>query len=196
MTQLDNLRDELENTPMGELRSIASRKYELSFNPKSTKADIIYGILAKVEGGESAQAFGAIKPGYARIKLHQSGERSDADVIVSVNGYTCFVPMNKEIDVPIKVLDVFKAAEETNYSALKDYRPAGDGDNVKGTRTYSYPFSVLGINPGPDPKPSAWSIAREKLVARKRAFQEANDYWPSNKKILSDWESSTRKSHG
>lgn len=197
MTQLDNLRDELENTPMGELRSIASRKYQIAFNPKSTKADIIYAILEKVKGGEAVQAFGAIQPGYARIKLHQTGERSDADVIVSINGYTAFIPMNKEVDVPIKVLDgILRVAEEVNYAALKDYRPDGDGDNVKATRTYSYPFSVLGINPGPDPRPTAWETARERMVAQKRAFQESEGYWPSNKKILSEWLASKRKQNG
>lgn len=195
MSTIATIRDELENTPMGELRSIASKDYKIPFNPKSTKADIIHAILGKINDGETAPTFGAIQPGYARIKLHQTGERSDADVLVTINGYTCFVPMNKEVDVPIKVLEVFKAAEETNFVALQDYRPSGDGDNVKATKVYSYPFTVLGVNPGPDPRPSTWEIAREKILKLKYEFRDDQGYWP-NKKALAEWQATKRKVNG
>lgn len=186
MSNLDAFRDELENLQMHELRSVAKNKYDITVPRESTKADIIREVMRLVNQGAAVAAFGTIPPGYARIKLHQTGERSDADVIVSVQGYTSFVPMNKEVDVPIKVLEALKLAEETNYSANPAYKPTADhdGDNVKKITQYSYPFSVLGINPGPDPRPSSWQTAREELVAKKRQFMKVHGYWPKNIQVM------------
>ena len=105
--------------------------------------------------------------------------------------------MNKEVDVPIKVLTVFQEAEETNYTAGA-YAPKADqdGDNVKKITSYSYPFSVLGMSPGADPRPTTWQLSREKLVAAKRAFAASEGYWPNNKKVLSEWQASQRKTNG
>lgn len=199
MQTLEQLKEHLENSTMAELRSMASKKYEIAYNPKSTKEDIIYAILEKIKGGEAApQAFGALAPGWARVQLHQTGERSDADVIMAINGYVCFLPMNKEIDVPIKVVDgILRASKEKNYTAgAYAPTPHKDGDNIQVVEAFSYPFSVIGINPGPDPRPSSWQIAREKVIEQKREFYKHQGYWPSTKKVLAEWQAQQRKANG
>lgn len=193
MANINQLREELENTPMGVLRGIASKQYDLKVNPKSLKSDIIELIVAKVQSGSMVMpATGQLQPGWARIKLHQTDRHSDADVQLVVNNYKVFIPMNKEIDVPLKVLEALRLAEEQNYSARKGYTPgqgnADSGDNVNSVVQYSYPHSVLGIVDGPDPRPTPWEISREQLIKAKRAYQKATGQWPQDKKAFLAWQ--------
>lgn len=188
MVNTKEIREELENMQIGEVRKQASAVYGIKALPQHTKAEIIEMIVAEASRTNVELSNGALKPGYARIRLHQTDGRSDADVLWHVNGQNFFVPMNKEVDVPIKLYEAMRTSQEDTYVQEKNGR-TGDLESqneVKGTRRDSYPFSLLGIVPGPDPRPTPWEISRDRMLKDYYAFRDSEGFWPS-KERLHEW---------
>lgn len=163
----------LEKLDIGELRSKAVKVFGLKLTREHTKKDIIDLILSEMSKGNFVeQAEGELKPGYARIKLNRTEGRSTL-VYLNCNGYFCWIPVEVEVDVPIKVLGVLNDAKEMK-KVLNEFNEYHD------VLSSSYPYQLLGKIDGPDPKPG-----REAQTERKwkpyRDFYEREGYWPSQK---------------
>jgi len=189
MVDTTKLREDLENMTMGEVRKQASTVHGIKALPQHTKLEIIDMICAHATRTDTVRlSNGALQPGYARVRLHQTEGRSDADVLWNVNGQNFFVPMNKEVDVPIKLYEAIKAAQEDTFSQDKSKRTDNleSNNDIQGTRRDSYPYSVIGIVPGPDPRPTPWEKSRDRALAEYEEFRKENEYWPS-KEALRAW---------
>lgn len=123
-------------------------------------------------------------PGWTRIKLHANG--SDTPIPFDHNGYSGWLPVNVEVDVPSKIAraDGVLRCSQT-FRAVKVNRPLGDtsgkvGDDYVFEETY--PFSIIDMTPGPDPRPG-----REVAVSAKRRdkmeFRDLYGYWPKDEEV-------------
>lgn len=169
------LKTNLETRTIGELRKQATQNFGLKLTREHTKEDIIALIVAAAsKGNYAAAADGEIKPGWARIKLAATNDyRSAFPVHVNANGYECKIPFGIEVDVPIRVLESLKNAVEYHV-----------GQNEFGERVIkyseSYPFQVIGIVDGPDPRPGL-EAGREQRLRPKRRFTEQFGFYPTDK---------------
>lgn len=172
-TYLTDYKTSLEKLDMTELRKKASQNFGLKLTREHTRDNIVDAILGEVARTNFAeQADGELKPGYARIVLSRTEGRSTL-VYLNCNGYFCWIPVEIEVDVPIKVLEVLENAKE-----MKKVR--NEFNEYVDVLSKSYPYNTIAICPGPDPKPG-----REAQTARKwapyYAFCAQWGYWPSQK---------------
>ncbi len=173
--ELATLRTNLEGLGINELRKMASANYGLKLTREHTKDDIINTIIGMMAKGNYATASdGELKPGWARIKLSATNDyRSAFPVHVNANGFECKIPFGVEVDVPIRVLESLKNAVE-----FRVYQ------NEFGERAQkysdSYPFQVIGIVEGPDPRPGL-EVAREQRLRPRKRFVEQFGFYPTDK---------------
>lgn len=163
--ELDDFRIKMENMAIGELRKLAHQNYGLKLTREHTKDDIVSLIVGHVAKGNFANiAEGEIKPGWARIKLHNSNDyRSAFPVHVNANGFECKIPFGVEVDVPIRVLESLdNAVEHVVYKNEFDERAQ--------KMTQSYPYQLIGKVDGPDPRPGL-EIGREARLSVKRRYR-------------------------
>lgn len=173
---LKETRSYLESLGMAELRSKAKNHYGIKFSRDDTKDDLINKIIGMLSKAEFARtADGDLSPGWARIKLHPVMGTPNSPRYVDHNGYQCWIPVNVEVDVPIKLVEeggAIKSAGEWKVN-VNEY------DENETSWEESLPMTVLKINPGPDPKPGL-ELTRERKLQPKREFLEEYGYWPSN----------------
>lgn len=165
----------LEKLAIGELRQRANKVFGIKLSREHTKDQIIQLIMDKLSTSEYVQqAEGELKPGYARIKLSRTEGKTELPYF-NCNGYFGWIPVEVEVDVPIKLIEHFNNAVEMKKKPHPEF-----ADQYIDVMSLSYPFSVLGINPGPDPKPG-----REAMTERKWrpyiAFFEKFGRFPSQK---------------
>lgn len=165
---------ELEELNLSELRKKAKVNYGLAIT-REHKEDEIRALI-KQEAAKfdfAVEAVGDLKPGLARIKLAQVPGKSKAPAYLNINGKSFGIPVGIECDVPHKVVYGLRNALESV--------PVLDQDNVVTgfTMEESYPFSLIEMKPGPDPRPGL-EVQREARLAPKRAFAEEHGYWPSD----------------
>jgi hypothetical protein len=173
---LTEFRTSLSGLDIGELRKKASTNFGIKLTRQHTKEDIINNIMDAVSKANYAQAAdGDLKPGYARIKLTPIAGKVTFPVYQNTNGYFGFIPPGIECDVPIKVIETLEHAEE-----IKQVQ--NEFGEYKDSMQPSYPYQVLAINPGPDPKPG-YEVQRERKQAPKRAFFAKHGYWPTDKQM-------------
>lgn len=159
---------------MGELRKKASQQFGIKLTREHKKDDIIREIMEAVSKANYAEiSDGDLKPGFARIKLTPIAGRVTFPVYQNTNGYTCFIPPGHEVDVPIKVVETLRHAEEMK----KVQNEFGEYTDVLQP---SYPFELLATNPGPDPRPG-YEVQRDKKWEPFREFYKQNGFWPSAK---------------
>lgn len=174
---LKQLRDNLELLPITELRSKASRQFGIRPSRDHTKEDIInliVGVASKADFADVAKTDKPL-PGWARIKAHPVPGRPTFPFYVGVNGYFIWVPYNYEVDVPIKIIKVLDDAVENRIMT--------DEFGAQTSRLdQSYPYSLLAVTEGPDPRPG-FEVARERKLADKRKFAEENGFWPKSKDV-------------
>lgn len=172
---ITTLRNNLENLSLSDLRSHARNNFGIKLTREHTKDDIITTILGMMAKGNFASAAeGAIKPGWARIKLANTNDyRSSFPVHVNANGFECKIPFGVEVDVPIRCLESLKNAVESRVL-----------ENEFGERVQkfseSYPFAIIGIVEGPDPRPGL-EQAREQRLKPKLRFREEFGFYPTDK---------------
>lgn len=173
--ELATLRTNLEGLNINDLRKMASANYGLKLTREHTKEDIINTIIGQMSKGNFAAASdGELKPGWARIKLSSTNDfRSAFPVHVNANGFECKIPFGVEVDVPIRVLESLKNAVE-----FRVYQ------NEFGERAQkysdSYPFQIIGIVDGPDPRPGL-EVAREQRLRPRKRFVEQFGFYPTDK---------------
>lgn len=174
-SHLDDFRASLSRMDIAQLRQKASKNFGIKLTREHTKEDIIDAIMAYASKNNYADAAeGELKPGYARIKLlPSSGKPSGFPVYFNHNGYFCYIPINFEVDVPLKILETLKHAEEIR-------KVQNEFGEYVDSMELSYPFQVIATRDGPDPKPGI-EVARERKQAPKRAFFKKYGYWPTDK---------------
>lgn len=184
-TRLNELRAMLESLPFHELKTKAKQHYGVTLYRDDKKEDIInkiLGVASKAEYAKMAVGDGP-DPGWARIKLHPVPGIPDWPRYFDHNGYFGFLPVNVEVDVPIKII-----AEDGVLRCSGEWKPEKNEYDETVTRfVESIPFTVLQISPGPDPRPG-----REVHVGHKRKdkmeYRDKYGYWPSDEevKVLKD----------
>lgn len=168
------LRLDLEENTLQELRTKAKKVYGIPVLRDHNKDDLIRLILGEADKFDFAvESAGDLKAGWSRIKLQPTTGRSSSQVYLNVNGRSFAIPVNVEVDVPNKVVGVLNDAVESLPVTDQDSRVTGFSDNL------SYPFTLIESKPGPDPRPGN-EVQREAKLKAKRAFEEANGYWPSD----------------
>jgi len=175
---LKEFRESLSKLGIAELRGKASKNFGIKLTRDWTKDDIIEAVMQHISKNNVADiAEGDLKPGYARIKLMPvQGGRTNFPVYTNSNGYECFIPINVEVDVPIKVLETLGHAEEMR-------KEKNEFDEYVDKMSLSYPYQVLATRDGPDPRPGL-EVRREQKLAPYRAFFEKYGYWPNYKTLM------------
>lgn len=173
--ELAKLKANLENLSVTELRKHANTNFGITVTRDHSKDDLITLIMGIVAKGNYAQtASGELKPGWARIKISNTGDyRSAIPLYVNANGFECFIPFGVEVDVPIRVIESLKNAIEYKV-----------GKNEFGERIHkfneSYPFQIIGMIEGPDPRPGI-EVGRDARLAPKYRFRDQFGFFPTDK---------------
>ncbi len=188
---------ELSKLGIAELRKIAAG-YRLPLRRDMDVASIS-ALIASYESGP-AEKIAAVedntrpKPGWARIQIHKNPDpsASNSDVFVGVNNYQVQIKRGVTVDVPIKILTgSLKNAEMTvlrTNEAEVDLEKRFYWETVP-----SYPYTVLDINPGPDPRDN-YERTITKKQKFKRMFKEENGYWPKTSELRDFISAQTKKS--
>lgn len=153
----------------------------------STKEEIIQILKAKRSAQEMANVVvdtgTGPKPGWTRINLaRDSGNGSTQPLYVNCNGYAVTIPRGVEVDVPHKVVNVLNDAIEQRLVENQDV-PYNDPNRYSWQKVLSYPFQVLAMNPGPDPKPGYEAQKRVQMKPRKK-FKDIFGYWPTHAQLI------------
>lgn len=170
---LNDLVQSLEAATLAELRSKASKTFGLRISRNHTRDDIIAEIMEQAKKFEFAKdAEGDLEPGWSRIKVHPIPGRSKFPFYFNLNGYQGLIPLNREVDVPNKIVKMLRDAEEN--------QPVTDDTGAVTWRLQeSYPFTLIEQRKGPDPKPGI-EVQREIKLQPKRDFYKEHGYWPSD----------------
>lgn len=173
---------DIDSLDIAELRKLASTVYRIVVNRDMTAEDIRSAIRGKQKHTDYAQLSelvgNAPKPGYARILVHKDPTpgASNRPVPVAISGYRITVPRGVEVDVPIKVVGVLNDAKISTL--VEDTSlPTGDPNRFKFQVAHSYPFSVVSMTPGPDPKPG-FEASRAKAMAPRLKYHKKYGIWP------------------
>lgn len=173
---LSSLRSTLETLSIQELRTRASKQFGLKLPREANKESIIDLIVGVAQKKNFAQlGSGDLQPGFARIRVHATNGKTPFPFYTNTNGYEAFIPFNVDVDVPIKVLDTLRNAEEM---ILK----SDENEEIR-EFSLSYPFTLIDQVPGPDPRPGL-EAQREVRLRPKRAFLKKFGYWPSDRALL------------
>lgn len=175
--ELEGLKVRLESLGIADIRSQAAKVYGLRITRDMTKDDLVAAILGHVAKTNVAHAAdGELKPGWARIKLNNTGDyRSEQPVYLNANGFECHVPFGIEVDVPIRCLESLKNAIEFRVY-VNDF-----GEKAH-KFSDSYPFTVIAQIEGPDPRPGL-EVRREAKIKPKKAFLKKFEYYPTDKQF-------------
>lgn len=170
---LTDFRASLEKLAMSELRQKASKIFGIKLTREHKAEEIIQLIMSQVESANYTDvAEGDLKPGYARIKLNRAEGRASL-VYLNCNGYYCWIPVDIEVDVPIKLIDILENAKEMK-KVLNEFNEYVD------VMSLSYPYNVIAKNPGADPKPGREAQTDAKWKAYQR-FYAKHKFWPSQR---------------
>lgn len=176
-TILKELRENLEILPISAVRERAVKNFGLKLQRDYSKEDIINLII----GVASKADFASIAtdelpaPGWSRIKAFPVPGRSTFPFYVGCNGYFIWIPYNVPVDVPTKMCGVLNDAQEMRITT-------DEFGNQTRTMESSYPYQLIHVTEGPDPRPG-FEVGRERKIAAKRAFADKLGYWPKNKDI-------------
>lgn len=173
--RLTQLRATLEDRPIAELRSMAKNNFGIRLSRDDTKEDLINKLVGFMHKTEFAMVEGDLKPGWARIKLHPVPGRPPRPIYVNHNDYQCFIPVDVEVDVPLKLI-----AEDGSLACSGEWRVSQNEFNETVTTfVQANPFSVIATVAGPDPRPG-FEVRREAKIKAKRDFCRKYGYWPKD----------------
>lgn len=185
MSDNENGSKNLEEMSIGDLRKVASTVYRISITRDMDKEQILRLIGEKKRRGDFAELAefngDAPKPGYARIMIHKSSLGYNRPVYISTNGYRITVPRGVEVDVPIKVVGVLN---DSRSSRLREDLTKALNDPARWTweESHDYPFSVVSLTPGPDPKPGN-EANRMKSHRLRTKFRDKFGIWPKHEEL-------------
>ena len=186
-TTADDTTRPLSDLDINELRKLATTVYRIVLTRDMSEADIRKAIEAKKKKSDYAELAelvgGAPKPGYARILVHKdpSPGASNRPVPLGINGYRIAIPRGIEVDVPIKVVGVLNDAKVSVLREDTSLAP-NDPGRFKFESAHSYPFSLITMTPGPDPRPG-YEQNREKQMRPRVKFRDKYGYWPRKEEL-------------
>ena len=180
--------EKLEDLSIQALRKFAAL-YRITLPRDATKDQIVEIIkekqnsqdLARVVGPESN---GMPGPGWARINIHTdpSPGASNQPVYVNCNGYVVTVPRGVDVEVPIKIIATLNDAAEKRL--VENFQePIESAKRWEYRTVLSYPFSVVAVTPGADPKPGA-EAAKKAAHAPREKFRQLFGRWPRGNEVL------------
>lgn len=172
---------------IGKLREYASHM-RVALSKTATKQEIIEAIERKLNGRimpEFADSTTKVKPGYAKIRIHEDPNpgASNLPVYVNANGYVATIPRGKDIIVPIRVVRVLNDA---TVNRRKQTLVAGnDGRETFRETTVtvqSYPFQVIEMTPGPEVK-TAHELSKERAQGPRKRYRQLFGHWPKPREL-------------
>lgn len=174
----------LDSLTIAELRKKAAT-YNVMLTKDMTRDDILAHVKAKLSTGKYAfEAIGdAPRPGYARVRVFNdpSPSASNRPVYVSVNGYSVLIPREAEVDVPIKIVEALSNAKSSRL--VEDQSQAvGSASRYRFKEVQNYPFAVVAVTPGPDPRGSYEKAAAQRERPRE-AFRSQFGYYPTDEEL-------------
>lgn len=176
--------NDLDGLTIGELRKKAGI-YRVPLSRDMTKDDIINAIRVKMaEGKYALEAQGdAPKPGFARIEVHLDGNptASNRPVYVCVNGYSVLIPRGVKVDVPIKIVEALNNARSKRLRENPTV-PTSNPARFYFEEVANYPFNILGMTPGPDPRGDLEKTKAAMFAPRKK-FHEKFGFWPKDEDL-------------
>lgn len=189
-TEVNEDTDELvlEDLSIGSLRKYAAL-YRMTVPKTATKVELIALIKEKRNSQDMAILVEDTndtgpKPGWSRIQMHRDPTpgAENHPIFVGCNGYNVAVPRGVDVDVPNKVVAVLNDAVELRL--VENFQvPTGHPDRHTYQKMLSYPYSVLAMNPGPDPRPG---FEKSKAAAHRprEKFRQLFGKWPSHAELL------------
>lgn len=174
----------LDSLTIAELRKKAAT-YNVMLTKDMTREDILAHVKAKLSTGKYAfEAIGdAPRPGYARVRVFNdpSPSASNRPVYVSVNGYSVLIPREAEVDVPIKIVEALSNAKSSRLVEDQS-QPVGSASRYRFKEVQNYPFAVVAVTPGPDPRGSYEKAAAQRERPRE-AFRSQFGYYPTDEEL-------------
>jgi hypothetical protein len=172
---------------IGTLRKYASHM-RLAIAKTSTKAEIIQAIERKLNGRvvpEFATDESRVKPGYAKIRLLSDPmpDAKNLPVFLNCNGYTCLIPRDVEVIVPMRVVRTLNYAQVTRKK--QDLVSDNNGREVMRETSVtvpSYPFQILEMTPGPEVLTNL-ELSKLKTMGPKRRYRKMFGHWPKPREL-------------
>lgn len=166
----------LEKLNWTELRSKATQVFGLKLTRDHTKEQIVSMIMEAVSKTNFAEAGDEdLKPGWAKIQITPIAGKVTFPVFTNTNGYECYIPIGRPVNVPIKVIETLENAKEMK-------KVQNEFGEYTDSLQPSYPYQVLERKEGPDPRPG-YEVQRDRKWAPYKAFFKKFRYWPSAKKL-------------
>jgi hypothetical protein len=125
--------------------------------------------------------------GYARVIIHRNPDARNAntEMFACVNGLACLIKRGVEADIPIKILRGSLMTAVTTVNRFNENERDVDKRYYE-EDVYSYPFTVLMITEGKDPKHYQHEEAQRRKNKNKKIFWRVNGYYPKPKE-LREW---------
>lgn len=178
---------ELSNVNFQEMDIAKLREYakhlRLAAAKTWTKEDYIKAIDAKLNGRsmpELANSLSDVKPGYAKITVHEDATpgASNIPVYVNANGYVCTIPRGVQVIVPQRVVRVLNDAKVNKRKQAIVIDNAGREVFKETTVSApSYPFTVHEQTPGPEVL-TAHERAKQRQAKLRKRYKQMFLHWP------------------
>jgi len=179
----DNRETVLDDLPISKLRQYAKLQRVAIANTDSKEMIIekIRAATKKFDVPKIKEAGERPEPGWARIMLHRDNnpKASNLPVVMDINGYKIGIPRGVEVDVPIKVVDHLRNLVEERAVPHPE-----DPNMFVMQKFHSFPFNVMDVNPGPDPRESEFQKQKARLHAPKAEFKRLFGYWPTKEMLM------------
>lgn len=172
---------------IGKLRQYASH-LRLPLAKTATKVEIIEAIDSKLAGRvmpEIVSETSKVKPGYAKIRVLSDPMpgASNLPVFVSHNMYTCQIPRDVDVIVPLRVVrtltDAMVKRKKQTLIADADGREVFRETEVA---TPSYPFMVLEMVPGPE-QLTPYEIGKRREMGPRMRYRALFGRWPRAREL-------------
>lgn len=122
-----------------------------------------------------------VKPGYAKIVIHQDPTPGSKQIPVylNANGYECTIPRGVEVIVPRRVVRTLKDAK-VNRRQQTTVQDANGREIFAETVVVvpSYPYTVLEEVPGPEPLTAA-ELSKLKSYGPRERYAYQFGHWPN-----------------
>lgn len=177
-----------ETTPNFKEMDIAKlRQYaahlRVTVRKDSTKEDIIKAISNRQRDAQVAtfaDEVSKLPAGHARIIILEDPmpEAANYPVFVQINGYQCTVPRGREVVVRKRIVEALTNAKTRKRKQVL----VSDANGIERFKevesvVLSYPFTVLEIDPRPEPL-TAYELGKLKTIGPRRAYRDLFGRWP------------------
>ena len=178
---------DLKNMEIGQLRQYA-KHLRLPLEKTATKPEIVKAIEQKLNGKtmpQLADATSKVPPGYAKIKLLEDPMpgASNSPAFVNINGYMATIPRGVEVIVPMRVVRTLNDAVVNKRRQSMVTLPNGREEfRETSVKVPSYPFQILEMTPGEEPK-TALEEQKEKMMGPRKQYRNMFLRWPTRAEL-------------